>query len=55
MTPRTTDNTSFWRLVAQYLRAGTRVTYGANPLVPTSAMLAICQRISNKQAHEHKH
>jgi hypothetical protein len=48
MTLRTTDNTSFWRLVAQYLRAGTKDNNGANPLVPTSAMLAICQRISNK-------
>ena len=48
MTIRQTDNTSLWKLVAQYLRAGTKDNYGSNPLVPTSAMLAICQRISNK-------
>ena len=48
MTARTTDNTNFWRLVQQYLRAGTKDNYGANPLVPSEAMLAICQRISTK-------
>ena len=48
MTPRTTDNIAFWRLVQQHLRAGTKDNYGTNPLVPTEAMLRICQRISNK-------
>lgn len=51
MTIRQTDNTSFWKLVAQYLRAGTKDNNGANPLVPTEAMLRICQRISNKQTN----
>jgi len=48
MTARTTDNTSFWRVVQQYLRAGTKDNNGTAPLVPSEAMLAICQRISNK-------
>ena len=48
MTLRETDNTSFWRLVGQYLRAGTKDNYGTAPLVPSEAMLAICPRISNK-------
>jgi hypothetical protein len=55
MTLRQTDNTTFWRLVGQYVRAGIKDSYGTAPLVPSEAMLAICQRISNKQAHEHKH
>ena len=48
MTQRTTDSTNFWRLVQQYLRAGVKDNYGITPLVPTEAMLRICQRISNK-------
>ena len=51
MTPRTTDNTNFWRLVQAYIRAGIHDNYGTNPLVPTEAMLRICQRISNKQTN----
>lgn len=51
MTIRQTDNTSFWKLVAQYLRAGTRDNNGANPLVPTEAMLRICRSISTKQTN----
>ena len=45
MTLRQTDNTSFWRLVAQYLRAGTKDNYGTTPSVPADAMLMIAQRI----------
>jgi hypothetical protein len=48
MTLRTTDNTTFWRLVGQYVRAGIKDNYGTAPLVPSEAMLAICQRISTK-------
>ena len=48
MTLRTTDNTSFWRLVAEHLRAGIKDNYGTAPLVPSEAMLTICQRISTK-------
>jgi hypothetical protein len=48
MTLRQTDNTSFWKLVAQYLRAGTKDNNGTTPLVPSEAMLVICQRISTK-------
>lgn len=45
MTPRTTDNTNFWRLVQQYLGAGIRDSYGTTPSVPADAMLTIAQRI----------
>lgn len=45
MTLRTTDNTSFWKLVAQHLRAGTKDNYGTTPSVPADAMLTIAQRI----------
>ena len=48
MTLRQTDNTTFWRLVGQYLRAGTKDNYGTALLVPFEAMLAICQRIFTK-------
>ena len=48
MTLRQTDNTTFWRLVGQYVRAGIKDNYGTAPLVPSEAMLAICQRISTK-------
>jgi hypothetical protein len=45
MTLRQTDNTSFWRLVAQYLRAGTKDNYGATPMVPANIMLKLAERI----------
>ena len=45
MTPRTTDNTSFWKLVAQHLRAGTKDNYGATPMVPANIMLKLAERI----------
>ena len=45
MTPRTTDNTNFWRLVQQYLRAGTKDNYGTTPSVPANIMLKIAERI----------
>lgn len=49
MTPRTTDNTNFWRLVQQYLRAGTKDNYGTTPSVPATAMLTICRRIWDRR------
>jgi hypothetical protein len=48
MTARQTDKTTYWRALQMHLRRGTRDNYGITPLVPTSAMLAICQRISTK-------
>jgi hypothetical protein len=45
MTPRTTDNLTFWQLVAQHLRAGTRDNYGATPMVPANIMLKLAERI----------
>ena len=49
MTLRTTDNLTFWQLVAQHLRAGTRDNYGATPMVPATAMMTICRRIWEKR------
>lgn len=48
MTPRTTDNIAFWRLVQQQLRAGTKDYLGDRPCLPTAALIAVCNRIFNK-------
>jgi hypothetical protein len=45
MTLRQTDNLTFWQLVAQHLRAGTRDNYGATPMVPANIMLKLAERI----------
>lgn len=50
MTPRTTDNTNFWRLVQAYIRAGVKDNYGTSPSVPADAMLTIAQRIWRRRA-----
>ena len=48
MNHRTIDNTNFWRLVQQYLRAGTKDYLGDRPCLPTAALIAVCNRIFNK-------
>ena len=51
MTLRHTDNTNFWRMVRDQLRACSRDNYGTSPCIPAAAMLEVCQRISNKQTN----
>jgi hypothetical protein len=46
MTLHTTDNTSFWRLVAQHLRYGSKDYYGDQPCLPADALLAVCRKLS---------
>lgn len=49
MTIRQTDNTNFWRMVRDQLRACSRDNYGATPMVPANIMLKLAERIWEKR------
>lgn len=50
-TLRATDNISFWRMVRDQLRAGSRDNYGITPCIPNAALLEICRRLSTKKTN----
>jgi len=49
MTLRQIDNTTFWRMVREQLRAGTKDNYGTTPSVPANIMLKLAERIWEKR------